>query len=186
MCSAKRQWTYDGALKSIEAKFQMAREDTLQAGEIYGWRLNGDLASYGSATGADAAGVTYGAGRYGNGVLIKDTTKVSWGVSIPGMFHASFWYIPAQITTCVIWSATGANASLRVGYDSVASAFFLEDALFNRVVVPYAISPNDRVCIGVCQTSSERRLFVAKMGADMQSAVSPLLPASGYSALKLY
>ena len=184
--AAKRQWTYDGALKSIEAKFQMAREDTLQAGEIYGWRLNGDLASYGSATGADAAGVTYGAGRYGNGVLIKDTTKVSWGVSIPGMFHASFWYIPAQITTCVIWSATGANASLRVGYDSVASAFFLEDALFNRVVVPYAISPNDRVCIGVCQTSSERRLFVAKMGADMQSAVSPLLPASGYSALKLY
>ena len=192
--AAKRQWTYDGALKSIEARFQMAREDTLQTGEIYGWRLNGDLTSYGNATGAgatgeagaEAAGVTYGDGRYGHGVLVKDTTKVSWGVSIPGVFHASFWYIPAQITTCVIWSATGVNASLQVGYDSVASAFFLEDALFNRVVVPYVISPNDRVCIGVCQTASERRLFVARMGADMQSAVALLPPANGYSSLKLY
>ena len=184
--AARRQWTYDGALKSIEARFQMAREDSLQAGEIYGWRLNADLSSYGNATAVDAAGVSYGAGRYGSGVLIKDTTKVSWGVNIPGVFHASFWYIPAQITTCVIWSVTGTAASLQVGYDNVAGAFFLEDALFNRVVVPYAIYPDDRICIGVCQTASERRLFVAKMGADMQSAVAPLPPASGYSALKLY
>ncbi len=184
--AAKRQWTYDGALKSIDARFQMAREDTLQTGEIYGWRLNGDLSGYGSPSAGDATGVTYGDGRYGSGVLVKDITKVSWGVSIPGIFHASFWYIPAQVTTCVIWKATGANASLLVGYDSVAGAFFLEDMLFNRIVVPYVISANDRVCIGVCQTASERRLFVAKMGTDMQSAVGAYPPASGYSTLKLY
>ena len=184
--AAKRQWTYDGALKSIEARFQMAREDALQAGELYGWRLNGVLGGYGNPVGAEAIGVGYGDGRYGSGVLVKDTTKVSWGVSIPGVFHVSFWFIPNQITTSVIWTATGAGVSLLVGYDSVAGNFFLEDQLFNRVVVPYPVNVADRICIGVCQTATERRLFIGKMGGEVQSASQPLAPTAGYSTLKLY
>ena len=184
--AAKRQWTYDGALKSIEARFQMAREDALQAGELYGWRLNGVLGGYGNPVGAEAIGVGYGDGRYGSGVLVKDTTKVSWGVSIPGVFHVSFWFIPNQITTSVIWTATGTGASLLVGYDSVAGAFFLEDQLFNRVVVAYPVNVADRICIGVCQTATERRLFIGKMGGEVQSASKPLAPTAGYSVLKLY
>ena len=184
--AAKRQWTYDGALKSIEARFQMAREDALQAGELYGWRLNGVLGGYGNPVGAEAIGVGYGDGRYGSGVLVKDTTKVSWGVSIPGVFHVSFWFIPNQITTSVIWTATGTGASLLVGYDSVAGAFFLEDQLFNRVVVAYPVNVADRICIGVCQTAAERRLFIGKMGGEVQSASQPLAPTAGYSILKLY
>jgi hypothetical protein len=188
--AAKRQWTYDGALKSIEARFQMAREDALQAGELYGWRLNGVLGGYGNPVGAEAIGVGYGDGRYGSGVLVKDTTKVSWGVSIPGVFHVSFWFIPNQITTSVIWTATGGGGgvgvSLLVGYDSVAGTFFLEDQLFNRVVVPYPVNVADRICIGVCQTATERRLFIGKMGGEVQSASQPLAPTAGYSTLKLY
>ncbi len=184
--AAKRQWTYDGALKSIEARFQMAREDALQAGELYGWRLNGVLSGYGNPVGSEAVGVGYGDGRYGSGVLVKDTTKVSWGVSIPGVFHVSFWFIPNQITTSVIWTATGAGVSLLVGYDSVAGTFFLEDQLFNRVVVPYPVNVADRICIGVCQTATERRLFIGKMGGEVQSASQPLAPTAGYSTLKLY
>ena len=184
--AAKRQWTYDGALKSIEARFQMAREDALQAGELYGWRLNGVLGGYGNPVGAEAIGVGYGDGRYGSGVLVKDTTKVSWGVSIPGVFHVSFWFIPNQITTSVIWTASGAGVSLLVGYDSVAGTFFLEDQLFNRVVVAYPVNVADRICIGVCQTATERRLFIGKMGGEVQSASQPLAPTAGYSTLKLY
>ena len=184
--AAKRQWTYDGALKSIEARFQMAREDTLQAGELYGWRLNGALAGYGNPASGEAVGVSYGDGRYGSGVLIKDTTRVSWGVNIPGVFHVSFWFIPNQITTSVIWMATGTGVSLLVGFDAVTGSFFLEDHLFNRIVVPYPVNVSDRVCIGVCQTASERRLFIGKMSAEVQSANSPLLPTAGYTALKLY
>jgi len=184
--AAKRQWTYDGALKSIEARFQMAREDALQAGELYGWRLNGVLSGYGNPVGAEAIGVGYGDGRYGSGVLVKDTTKVSWGVSIPGVFHVSFWFIPNQITTSVIWTATGAGVSLLVGYDSAVGAFFLEDQLFNRVVVVYPVNVADRICIGVCQTATERRLFIGKMGGEVQSASQPLAPTAGYSTLKLY
>ena len=184
--AAKRQWTYDGALKSIEARFQMAREDVLQAGELYGWRLNGVLSGYGNPVGSEAVGVGYGDGRYGSGLLVKDTTKVSWGVSIPGVFHVSFWFIPNQITTSVIWTATGTGVSLLVGYDSAAGTFFLEDQLFNRVVVPYPVNVADRICIGVCQTATERRLFIGKMGGEVQSASQPLAPTVGYSTLKLY
>ncbi len=187
---AKRQWTYDGALKSIEARFQMAREDALQAGELYGWRLNGGLSGYGNPVSSESIGVDYADGRYGSGVLVKDTTKVSWGVSIPGVFHVSFWFIPNQITTSVIWTATGggggAGVSLLVGYDSVAGTFFLEDQLFNRVVVAYPVNVADRICIGVCQTAAERRLFIGKMGGEVQSASQPLAPTAGYSTLKLY
>jgi hypothetical protein len=107
-------------------------------------------------------------------------------VSIPGVFHVSFWFIPNQITTSVIWTATGAAVSLLVGFDAVTGSFFLEDHLFNRIVVPYPVNVSDRVCIGVCQTATERRLFVGKMGAEVQSASSPLLPTAGYTALKLY
>jgi hypothetical protein len=184
--AGKRQWTYDGALKSIEARFQMAREDALQAGELYGWRLNGVLSGYGNPVGSEAIGVTYADGRYGSGVLVKDTTKVSWGVSIPGVFHVSFWFIPNQITTSVIWTAMGSGVSLLVGYDSVAGTFFLEDQLCNRVVVPYPVTVADRICIGVCQTATERRLFIGKMGGEVQSASKPFTPTAGYSVLKLY
>ena len=184
--AAKRQWTYDGALKSIEARFQIAREDALQSGEIYGWRLNGVLSGYGSPTSGDASGVSYGDGRYGTGVLIKDTTKVSWGVHIPGVFHVSFWFIPNQVTTSVIWSASGTGVSLCVGYDAANQVFFLEDHLFNRIQVPYPVNASDRICVGVCQTATERRLFIGKMGGDVQSASSAMTPTAGYTALKLY
>ena len=164
----------------------MAREDALQAGELYGWRLNGALAGYGSPASGEAVGVSYGDGRYGSGVLIKDTTRVSWGVSIPGVFHVSFWFIPNQITTSIIWTASGAGVSLLVGFDAAAGSFFLEDHLFNRIVVPYPVSVSDRICVGVCQTATERRLFVGKMGGDVQSASSPLQPTAGYTVLRLY
>jgi predicted phage tail protein len=184
--AAKRQWTYDGALKSIEARFQMAREDALQAGELYGWRLNGALSGYGSPGSGESVGVSYGDGRYGSGVLVKDTTRVSWAVNIPGIFHVSFWFIPNQITTSVIWTASGSGVSLLVGFDAVAGSFFLEDQLFNRIVVPYPMNVSDRICLGVCQTATERRLFVGKMGGEVQSASKALAPTAGYTALKLY
>ena len=119
-------------------------------------------------------------------VLVKDTTRVSWAVSIPGIFHVSFWFIPNQITTSVIWTASGSGVSLLVGFDAVTGSFFLVDLLFNRIVVPYPVNVSDRICLGVCQTATERRLFVGKMGGEVQSASKALAPTAGYTALKLY
>ena len=184
--AARRQWTYDGAIANVDARFQIAREDALQAEEIYGWRLNGATTGLGSPVTTQAAGVTYAAGRYGDGLMVKDTTRVAWSVNIPSVFHTSFWFIPAEITTCVIWAVAGTTGLLLVGYDTENASFFLEDHLSRRVIVPFEIMAGDRTCIGVCQTASERRLFVGRMGGDVDSASSPLAPIGSFTSLRLY
>lgn len=184
--AAKRQWAYDGAIANVDARFQIAREDALQAGEIYGWRLNGSTGGLGNPLLSQAASVSYAAGRYGDGLMVKDTTRVAWSVSIPEVFHTSFWFAPSEITTCVIWTATGSSGQLLVGYDSSNGSFFLEDHLSRRVSVALSVSITDRICLGVCQTASERRLFVGRMGGDVDSASASIAPVGTLTSLRLY
>ena len=184
--AAKRQWAYDGAIANVDARFQIAREDALQAGEIYGWRLNGSTGGLGNPLLSQAASVSYGAGRYGDGLMVKDTTRVAWSVSIPEVFHTSFWFSPSEITTCVIWAATGSSGQLLVGYDASNASFFLEDHLARRVSVAFSVSITDRICLGVCQTASERRLFAGRMGGDIDSASAAIAPVGTFTSLRLY
>jgi len=184
--AAKRQWAYDGAIANVDARFQIAREDALQAGEIYGWRLNGSTGGLGNPLLSQAASVSYGAGRYGDGLMVKDTTRVAWSVSIPEVFHTSFWFSPSEITTCVIWAATGSSGQLLVGYDASNASFFLEDHLARRVIVAFSVSITDRICLGVCQTASERRLFAGRMGGDVDSASAAIAPVGTFTSLRLY
>ncbi len=184
--AAKRQWAYDGAIANVDARFQIAREDALQDGEIYGWRLNGSTAGLGNPLLSQAASVSYAAGRYGDGLMVKDTTRVAWGVNIPEVFHTSFWFAPSEITTCVIWAATGSSGQLLVGYDSTNGSFFLEDHLARRVNVAFSVSITDRICLGVCQTATERRLFAGRMGGDIDSASAAIAPIGTFTSLRLY
>ena len=184
--AAKRQWAYDGAIANVDARFQIAREDALQAGEIYGWRLNGSTGGLGNPLLSQAASVSYDAGRYGDGLMVKDTTRVAWSVSIPEVFHTSFWFSPSEITTCVIWAATGSSGQLLVGYDASNASFFLEDHLARRVSVAFSVSITDRICLGVCQTASERRLFAGRMGGDVDSASAAIAPVGTFTSLRLY
>ena len=184
--AAKRQWAYDGAIANVDARFQIAREDALQAGEIYGWRLNGSTGGLGNPLLSQAASVSYAAGRYGDGLMVKDTTRVAWSVSIPDVFHTSFWFAPSEITTCVIWAATGSSGQLLVGYDASTASFFLEDHLARRVSVSFSVSITDRICLGVCQTASERRLFAGRMGGDIDSASAAIAPVGTFTSLRLY
>ena len=184
--AAKRQWAYDGAIANVDARFQIAREDALQAGEIYGWRLNGSTGGLGNPLLSQAASVSYAAGRYGDGLMVKDTTRVAWSVSIPDVFHTSFWFSPSEITTCVIWAATGSSGQLLVGYDASNASFFLEDHLARRVSVAFSVSITDRICLGVCQTASERRLFAGRMDGDVDSASAAIAPVGTFTSLRLY
>ena len=184
--AAKRQWAYDGAIANVDARFQIAREDALQAGEIYGWRLNGSTGGLGNPLLSQAASVSYAAGRYGDGLMVKDTTRVAWSVSIPDVFHTSFWFAPSEITTCVIWAATGSSGQLLVGYDASNGSFFLEDQLSRRVSVAFSVSITDRICLGVCQTASERRLFAGRMGGDVDSVSAAIAPVGTFTSLRLY
>ena len=141
-----------------------------------------------STAATQAAGVAYGAGRYGNGLVVKDTTRVAWAVSIPAVFHTTFWYAPAERTTCIVWMVTGSTGLLAVGYDAATSSFFLEDQLSHRVNVPFDLTVMDRICLGVCQTASERRLFVGLMGSDgdVESSSAAFAPVGSFTNLRLY
>lgn len=184
--AARRQWTYDGAIANVDARFQMAREDVLHPGELYGWRLSGSVMGIGNAVTSQSAGVSYGDGRYGMGLMIKDTTQVAWTVNLPQLFHTSFWFIPQEVTTCVIWKAMGPSGALLLGYDAQTQDFFLEDHLSRRITLSFGLEVSDRICLGVCQTSTERRLFAARMGGGVQSASARLEPVGALSSLRLY
>jgi predicted phage tail protein len=184
--AARRQWTYDGAIANVDARFQMARQDVLHPGELYGWRLSGSVMGSGNLQANPSAGVSYGDGRYGEGLMVKDTTQVAWGVNIPQVFHTSLWYIPLEVTTCVIWKATGPGGALLLGYDAQTQAFFLEDHLSRRVTLAFELAASDRVCLGVCQTRTERRLFTCRMGGPVHSASVGMEPVGGFSSLQLY
>jgi len=102
------------------------------------------------------------------------------------VFHISFWFIQDEVTTCVIWAIAGDGISLLVGYDASEEEFFLEDHLSRRVIVPYQVGVQDRICIGVSQTAADRRLFIGKMGGDVESASASFTPAGAYTSLRLY
>jgi hypothetical protein len=184
--AARRQWTYDGAIANVDARFQMARQDVLHPGELYGWRLSGSVMGIGNLQANLSAGVSYGDGRYRAGLMVKDTTQVAWGVNIPQVFHTSLWYIPQEVTTCVIWKATGPGGALLLGYDAQTQDFFLEDHLSRRVTLAFELEASDRVCLGVCQTRTDRRLFACRMGGPVHSASAGMEPVGGFSSLKLY
>jgi predicted phage tail protein len=184
--AARRQWTYDGAIANVDARFQMARQDVLHPGELYGWQLSGSVMGIGNLQANPSAGVSYGDGRYGAGLMVKDTTQVAWGVNIPQVFHTSLWYIPQEVTTCVIWKATGPGGALLLGYDAQTQDFFLEDHLSRRVTLAFELEASDRVCLGVCQTRTDRRLFACRMGGPVHAASAGIEPVGGFSSLQLY
>ena len=185
--AARRQWVNDGSQANIQATFQMARESGLQPDELIGWRLNGDVGSLGNSSVQQAVNVTYEQGRFGQGAMVTDTSRLSWAAALPEQFHVSFWFIPKQVSTCVMWRASqDSGALLQVGYDAERAVFFLEDERYEGVQLSYPINARDRVCIAVSQSAKERVLFVGKMGAEALSGAAPLAPVGGYSTVSLY
>jgi hypothetical protein len=75
---------------------------------------------------------------------------------------------------------------LLLGYDAQTQGFFLEDHLSRRITLAFGLETSDRICLGVCQTSTERRLFAAGMGGGVQSASARFEPVGAFSSLRLY
>jgi hypothetical protein len=86
----------------------------------------------------------------------------------------------------VIWKATGSGGALLLGYDAQTQAFFLEDHLSRRVTLAFDLVAFDRICLGVCQTRADRRLFACRMGGPVHSASAALEPVGEFSSLQLY
>lgn len=183
---ARRQWTYDGSLENVSARFQISREDTLRETELYGWRLNDTLDGLGPSSLIEQACISYHTGRFANGLLLKDTSYVSWKVNVPARFHAAFWYSPLQVTTCTIWRLSASGHWLVLGYDSEFGRFFLEDQLDQRVFVEHSLRPAQQLYVGICQTATKRSLFIGQMGQNTRSAHAAFPALGAFETLSLY
>lgn len=184
---ANRQWISNGSLRSVGARFQIATYAGLQAGEIDGWRFNDALTSVTNINPTEAVGVSYGKGRYGNGLLLGDTTSVAWNVTTPSVFNTTFWIVPKEVVDGIYWRLMGDGISLKVGYSVRRGAFYLEDQALRRIDVPFAFAADDRLCIGVVQTGLIRKLMVGKMGASTPVAAQAPFGEQGiYTRLQLY
>ena len=189
---AQRQWSADGSFSSVQSRLQMARADVMQPDEIEAWRLNGDLIGLAGSAVTQSHGIAYGQGRYGQGVALVDTSRLAWGVELPAVFNVTFWYVPEQVTTCVIWQAartdisTGKAISLCVVYDATRRELMLEDHTFERLVLPLSFDAGEHLCIGVSQSESQRRLMVGGMNHTVASLAADFAPVGAMSSVQLH
>lgn len=185
---ATRQWTQTGNSASTTARYQIATYRGLGVGEIDGWTLGGTTVSVANVAATDARGVTYGQGRYGQGVRLKDTTFVSWPVSIPATFSKHFWIIPDEVTDAIYWTITGAaGIKLSIRYSVRDACFYLEDNLLRKNKIAFALAPGQKLMLAVCQTNASRRFFLGTL--DKTVALQhemPFAPLGNFTVARLY
>jgi len=182
-----KPWAPTGNATAISAQFQIATDIGLYANDVDGWRLNGGLTSVSGVLPTQNHGVTYGEGRYGQGVYVQDTTMVSWAVNVPSAFSKTFWIQPKQLTDAVFITLTGSAGTLKVGYSLREASFYLEDKNGHRNLVPHLLTVDERVCIGISQSGTDRALFVGSMdGSQINSDTQPYTAVGAFTTLALY
>lgn len=184
---ANRRWRPSSEDQSISVQYQIATDTGLQATDVDGWRLNGNLTSVGLRTPTIATGVSYGEGRYGQGLVIKDTTTVGWDVAIPAWFSQTFWVAPTEVSDATYLTLSGAYGSLNIFYRTRDASFYLEDHLGQQNKVPCTFAAGERICLGISQEAGKRTLMVGKMdGTGLASNEKAFAPVGAFTHLSLY
>lgn len=182
-------WAKPGDLNSVQVDHQFSIYKGLTTSDVEGFLFRDSLTGIKLTAAAEAIKPTYAQGRFDKGVRVKDITHISWTLALPETFKVSFWFIPDELADCLIWSATGTNGSLRVGYRLRDKSFYLEDDIGNIIALPLNLKVGQRVLIAVVVTRGERKFFVG--GADRiehrRSGALTMNPVTGgYSSVRLY
>ena len=138
---------------------------------------------------AESSGVAYQPGRFRNGVMVADTTKLSWNVSIPSAFSLVFYVSVSLLFSfdAVFMTLVAPGGKLTVGYDLPSNTFYLQDGLgnMNSITLPY--NPVDYLTFGIVQTSTTRSFFgMSYLGNASASSVQSYAPVGAITNLKLY
>lgn len=187
---ANRQWVQTGNSTAIAVRYQMApAADTgMLAGEIDGWAFDNGLASVkGGATVVESKNPNYTQGRYKGGVHVTDTTRLSWNVAIPAIFSKTFWIIPKSIGDATYISLTNGGDYLRLRYSLRDEGFKLIGSDGKSILVPWTITIDKPICVGICQTSTKRRLLIGGVAIDSPVAAEvDATPITTFASVKLY
>lgn len=180
-------WALQGSPVGISSTFQMAAYTGLTASEVDGWALDGSLVSHEGTSPSTAVAVTYGEGRYNQGVTVGDFTKVDWATNVPEVFRHCFWIAPVAVHSSVLLSMTGVSGSLTVRYSTETDELVLEDHAMHQVKIPVILEVGVQYLIVVVQTATDRKLALASRdGTVKEVSVQNLPPVGEFTAVRLY
>lgn len=161
-----------GDLKGAQVRQDIARYvgvtdesiiDTIQ--------LDGDLTSTNGDSPADSHRTTYEKGRWHNGVLVSDTTRISYDYSIPKTFSLSFC---ATVKDGIgdVMIATLENddgAFLVLGYDAEESCFYLRgsDGITVKTDEISPLNGRDWYTLAISQGETTRTIFAYSLSLDV-------------------
>jgi predicted phage tail protein len=185
---AGQSWLPSGTLTNMNGFAQISLFQGVQPNDVDGFGLNGTLQGLQGDQPTQSLGVSYGKGRFGQGVDVVDTTFVKWAVNVPSVFSTSFWVAPQEIADCIFLTLTGANgALLRVGYSAQKQAFYLEDGKAYRQYVPFVLTTGIQYLVAINQGQATRSIFVGSMdGQQVNSDTESLLPQGAFTTVALY
>jgi predicted phage tail protein len=137
----------------------------------------------------ESINVTYGNGRFKQGALIQDFTKLSWAVNIPAVFHTVFYVTVSQpiVDNIVYLTLNGPGGYLMVGYDAHKGVFYLDDQLGNRNEVTVEFKSIDYLTFGIVQNATTRKLFVYSFSTNaVGDSEMTIGPVGSFTAAFLY
>ena len=172
---AKRRWIASGDLGTVDIQYFIAKYVGIGAEYLNAFTLNNKLtAEKAGATVATQVGIQYQLGRFLQGLRVSDFTDVSWNYAIATTFNLTFWAVPKFIEGFQPWwVATRSNGvKLVFGYDALAQEFQLFDTVSpsEKVSIPFMVEPEDRVLVGIVQTTTQRKLYIGILNKEVKSA----------------
>lgn len=190
---AQVPWIGIADISGIQVLTQIAPMlTTYPANLIDGFRFNGTLYGLTAASSlTETIKPVYDDARFEDGLYVTDTTKVSWGISVPAQFSKTFDIRTKDALEgyCTFFVITnGTTRSLRVDYDHEFGKLHLIDQAGVKVTIDITLLPNNIYTIGINQTASTRTLRLKDVtnNTAIVKADASLAPLGTFNFLKLY
>ena len=193
--SADRPWLVEGAnSSSVSYSIQISRDIGLAVDELYGYGLNSTTNEYTGTAASTSTGVTYDFSRLSKGLILDNgaaNTTVEWtALTVPNVFSVSFniKVIDLYDITYLTLRNSSSTNYLRIRYNNTSKEFILEDSNGVQTIVPYNITTNELLAVGIDQTSDTRTLYIGEtIGKVIIPSISTtVVPIDTFDQLRLY
>lgn len=170
--AAKTAWAgVIGDLDGVTVKQQIA---IYRGKDVYGIdaiKLNGNLRTENGSTPVDAFRAdVFMAGRWAQGLLIGDLTKLAYGLSAMQPRFSVVFYLKKTVKlpdTIFMTLADNSTASfLCVGYDQRTDEFYLRGSDSVEIRTKCACKERDWLTVGISQGADKRALYVYSLASD--------------------
>ena len=147
---------------------------------LYGFDLNGNTKGA-----SDTSGITYGEGRFRQGVLVQDKTVLDYNVSMPETYNIAFnAKHHAAINGYIVYmTLENVGGWLRLEYNN--GIFALVDHNNQRVEIEMTNYSSDTLLFYIKQTANERTLRVTSIGNNkVREETKPFTPIGGFNKMR--